>query len=68
MVTGAALADRPLMLLAGALAFAFSDATIAINKFLAPVPQAGLVIMLSYYLAQWLLWRGALREPEEIPR
>ncbi|MBP6382592.1 MAG: lysoplasmalogenase [Pseudomonadales bacterium] len=68
MVTGAALADRPLMLLAGALAFAFSDATIAINKFLAPVPQSGLVIMLSYYLAQWLLWRGALREPEEIPR
>ena len=66
MVTGAALADRPLLLLAGALAFAFSDATIAINKFVSPVPQAGLVIMLSYYLAQWLLWRGALREPKEI--
>lgn len=66
MVTGAALADRPLMVLAGALAFAFSDATIAINKFLTPVPQAGLVIMLSYYLAQWLLWRGAQREPKEI--
>lgn len=66
MVTGAALADRPLMVLAGALAFAFSDATIAIDKFLTPVPQAGLVIMLSYYLAQWLLWRGALREPKEI--
>jgi uncharacterized membrane protein YhhN len=66
MVTGAALADRPLVLLAGALAFAFSDATIAINKFLTPVPQAGLVIMLSYYLAQWLLWRGALREPKEM--
>jgi len=68
MVTGAALANRPLLLLAGALAFAFSDATIAINKFLAPVPQAGLVIMVSYYLAQWLLWRGALREPEETRR
>ena len=66
MVTGAALADRPLVLLAGALAFALSDATIALNKFLTPVPQAGLVIMLSYYLAQWLLWRGALREPKEI--
>jgi uncharacterized membrane protein YhhN len=66
MVTGAALANRPLLLLAGALAFAFSDATIAINKFVSAVPQAGLVIMLSYYLAQWLLWRGALREPKEI--
>lgn len=68
MVTGAALADRPLLLFAGALAFAFSDATIALNRFVAPLPQAGLVIMLSYYLAQWLLWRGALRGPEEESR
>lgn len=63
MVTGAALADRPLLLFAGALAFAFSDATIAVNKFLSPVPEAGLVIMLSYYLAQWLICQGALQLP-----
>ena len=50
----------------GACIFMASDTLIAINKFLTPVPQAGLVIMLSYYLAQWLLWRGALREPKEI--
>lgn len=68
MVTGAALADRPLTLFAGALSFAFSDAVIAINKFVAPVPQAGLVIMLSYYLAQWLLWSGAMHNAREPAR
>jgi uncharacterized membrane protein YhhN len=59
MVTGAAVADRPLLLFAGALVFAFSDALIALNKFVEPIPRAGLLIMLSYYLAQLLLWRGA---------
>jgi uncharacterized membrane protein YhhN len=66
MVTGAALADRPLWLFAGALSFAFSDGAIAVNKFLYPLPHAGLVIMLSYYLAQGLLWWGATRAPVEV--
>jgi uncharacterized membrane protein YhhN len=65
MVTGAALADRPLALFAGALCFAFSDGSIAVNRFIAPIPHAGLVIMLSYYVAQWLLWHGALGAPQE---
>jgi len=68
MVTGAALADRPLVLFAGALVFAFSDATIAVNKFVVTVPHAGLLIMTSYYLAQWLLCSGALRGPAETAR
>lgn len=59
MVTGAAVADRPLLLFAGALMFAFSDALIALDKFVEPIPRAGLLIMLSYYLAQLLIWRGA---------
>jgi uncharacterized membrane protein YhhN len=62
MLTGAALAERPVALVfAGAFSFAFSDAVIAVNKFITPVPSAGLIIMLSYYAAQWLIWRGALR-------
>lgn len=65
MVTGAALTDRPPWLFAGALAFAFSDGAIAVNKFLQPLPYAGLVIMSSYYLAQGLLWWGGTREPRE---
>jgi uncharacterized membrane protein YhhN len=68
MVTGAAVADRPLWLFLGALSFAFSDGAIAVNKFLQPLPHAGLVIMVSYYLAQGLLWWGATRAPLEVRR
>jgi uncharacterized membrane protein YhhN len=68
MVTGAALAARPLLLFAGALCFAFSDGVIAINKFVTEVPHAGLLIMLSYYLAQWLLWSGAMNTTKENSR
>ncbi|QTH64521.1 lysoplasmalogenase [Psychrosphaera ytuae] len=48
-------------LVAGALVFVFSDSVIAINKFVTPVPFEGLVIMVSYYLAQWLLVTSILR-------
>jgi uncharacterized membrane protein YhhN len=65
MVCGAALTARPLWLFAGALCFAFSDASIAVNKFVTPLPHAGLIIMLSYYIAQWLLWSGALHTADE---
>ena len=63
MVTGAAMADRPLLLLAGALSFALSDAMLAIDRFINPLPGAGLLIMGSYYLAQGLLCAGALQAP-----
>lgn len=46
---GAALAARAA--LGGAL-FMTSDATLAVNKFLAPVPAAGLCILATYWLAQ----------------
>jgi uncharacterized membrane protein YhhN len=60
MVTGAAVADRPLWLFAGALSFAASDGMIALTKFeLLRLPFASLAIMVSYYLAQWLIWHGA---------
>ena len=63
MVTGAAMADRPLLLFAGALSFALSDAMLAIDRFINPLPGAGVLIMSSYYLAQGLLCAGALRAP-----
>lgn len=60
MVTGAALADRPLWLFAGALSFAVSDAAIALGKFeVLAIPFAAQFIMVTYYLAQWLIWHGA---------
>jgi uncharacterized membrane protein YhhN len=47
-------------LYAGALLFIVSDSIIALNKFVAPIPQAGMLIMCTYYLAQLLLARGIL--------
>ena len=63
MVTGAAIADRPLWLFAGALCFAFSDGAIAVDRFIAPVRADTAVIMISYYLAQWLICIAALQSP-----
>lgn len=63
MVTGAALTNRSLLVFAGALCFAVSDTLIGVNKFLAPVPAAGTLIMASYYLAQGLICAGVVRTP-----
>ncbi|MET0464428.1 MAG: lysoplasmalogenase [Chitinophagaceae bacterium] len=49
------------LMVAGALLFVVSDSILAINKFYQPVPAAGLLIMLTYGLAQYLLVRGAVK-------
>ncbi|WP_240914027.1 lysoplasmalogenase [Microbulbifer harenosus] len=49
------------LLFAGALTFMASDALIAINRFVNPVPLAGTWIMLTYYVAQALLVVGLIR-------
>lgn len=46
--------------LAGALLFMVSDAMIAVNKFYAPLPDAGFWIMLTYLAGQLLIVRGLL--------
>ena len=43
------------VLLAGTLIFMFSDATIAVNKFLTPIPARDFLVMFTYYLAQLLI-------------
>lgn len=45
---------------AGAISFIVSDTLIAVNKFLLPFAQADLAIMLTYYLAQLLIFQGLL--------
>jgi uncharacterized membrane protein YhhN len=50
-----------LMVMAGALLFMASDALIAINKFLKPLPQASLWIMALYIGAQFLIIQGLIR-------
>ena len=48
------------LLVTGALLFVISDSVLAINKFYHPFGQAGLVIMLTYGLAQLLIVKGAV--------
>ena len=46
-----------LFLLTGALAFVVSDSLLAVNKFYAPFPNAGFLVMLTYLYAQGaLVW------------
>lgn len=44
----------------GALLFLFSDSLIAINKFLYPMDNPNLFIMMTYILAQWNIVKGLL--------
>lgn len=46
---------RNFVLLSGAILFVISDSIIAINKFIVSLPEASLVIMVTYYSAQFLL-------------
>ncbi|MDH4090224.1 MAG: lysoplasmalogenase [Cyclobacteriaceae bacterium] len=46
------------MVFGGAILFMVSDSILALNKFLMPVPQASVLIMSSYILAQFLLIEG----------
>ncbi|WP_043320585.1 lysoplasmalogenase [Microbulbifer sp. HZ11] len=49
------------LLFAGAVTFMVSDALIALNRFVDPIPLAGTWIMLTYYGAQALLVTGLIR-------
>jgi uncharacterized membrane protein YhhN len=46
----------------GAIAFIVSDSIIAINKFMMSAPAADYIIMITYYLALFLIVFGFLRE------
>ncbi|QLH32521.1 MAG: lysoplasmalogenase [Cyclobacteriaceae bacterium] len=45
----------------GAISFMISDSLLAINKFMQPLPLAGLAVMLTYLLAQYLIVEGVVR-------
>lgn len=49
------------LVFAGAVLFIVSDSCIAINKFVEPLSQPGLVIMATYGLAQYLMTLGTLK-------
>ncbi len=48
------------LLVAGAVAFVVSDSLLAINKFYQPFAMAGVLIMITYGVAQLLITQGAL--------
>ena len=49
------------LMMSGALLFVISDSVLAINKFYQPFEMAGIVIMLTYGLAQLFITEGAIR-------
>ena len=53
-----------LLAMVGALLFILSDTTLALNKFRAPVPQRDLIIMSTYYGAQFLIAWSVYRFPK----
>ncbi len=51
-----ALQQRSLLFGLGAVLFLVSDMILAWNRFVEPLPNSTLLILLPYYLAQWLLF------------
>ena len=60
-----AMLQRSLIYALGALLFAISDLALAWNMFVEAVPNADLVILSTYFAAQWLLFIRA--SPYKVP-
>jgi uncharacterized membrane protein YhhN len=53
------LADGPAWAVAvGAISFLISDATLAINRFVMPLPHSAVWVLTTYYAAQCLMVMG----------
>ncbi|MES2591215.1 MAG: lysoplasmalogenase [Bacteroidota bacterium] len=50
------------LIMAGAVCFTLSDSLLAVNKFLMPVPLAGVWIIATYGAAQYLITQGVLNK------
>lgn len=50
-----------LLIALGASCFILSDSFIGFNKFVAAIPASDYWVMISYYLAQWLMFAGLRR-------
>lgn len=53
------------LVMIGALLFMFSDATLALNKFVDPIPKARIVIMTTYIVAQYFIIEGFIKHVKE---
>ena len=57
----AAMLQRSSLFALGAILFVFSDFILAWNKFVEPVPYRHYLVLVSYFLAQWLLFIRATK-------
>ena len=55
------LLQRSSLYALGAVLFVFSDFILAWNRFVEPVPYRNYLVLVSYYLAQWLLFVRSTR-------
>jgi alkenylglycerophosphocholine/alkenylglycerophosphoethanolamine hydrolase len=53
------------ILIFATLLFMISDSLIAVNKFLTPIPLSGLLIMSTYYIAQFIITNTMVSELEK---
>ena len=49
------------LVMVGAMLFMASDSTLALNKFMEPIPHAGFIIMLTYISAQYFIVEGLIK-------
>lgn len=59
-VIGSAAPQASRFLVIGAICFVVSDSCLAFNKFHTPFPLAGVIIMMTYGVAQWLITTGTI--------
>jgi uncharacterized membrane protein YhhN len=50
------------LVFAGSVLFVISDSMIAIDKFFTAIPKGSFFIMLTYFIAQYLIMQGLIRE------
>ncbi len=56
-----AMLQRSSIFALGAILFVFSDFILAWNKFIEPVPYRNYLVLVSYFLAQWLIFIRATK-------
>jgi uncharacterized membrane protein YhhN len=49
----------------GSVFFVISDSMIALNKFYADIPRSSFLIMLTYFVAQYLIMMGLIAEKKD---
>lgn len=53
--------NKSMLHIVGALMFMVSDATLAWNMFLEPLPFAAFIVMITYYIAQFFMVAGLIK-------